>query len=137
MAPGPDGIRQKEGVTLAFGISTTTGNPLREQTQQFLQQTLREIASRCRSKTTRRRSCGARSTSRPDFDTVMLGGAYVNAGDLDVSSSFGSAGIPAPGGSGSNVMRYSTPEIDAAITAGAEHFRRSCKAEKLRGVASS
>lgn len=41
--PGPDGIRAKDGVRLAFSNSTTSGNNLREQTQQFMQQTFAEI----------------------------------------------------------------------------------------------
>jgi len=41
--PGSDGIREKDGVKLAFTCSTTSGNHLREQAQQFLQQSFREI----------------------------------------------------------------------------------------------
>ena len=41
--PGADGIRVKDGVRLSFANSTTSGNHLREQTQQFLQQTFAEI----------------------------------------------------------------------------------------------
>jgi peptide/nickel transport system substrate-binding protein len=41
--PGPDGIRAKDGVRLSFANSTTSGNHLREQAQQFLQQTFAEI----------------------------------------------------------------------------------------------
>ena len=41
--PGADGIRAKDGVRLSFTNSTTAGNHLREQAQQFLQQTFAEI----------------------------------------------------------------------------------------------
>src|SRR5690606_19252335 len=40
--PGADGIREKDGVRLSFKNSTTAGNHLREQAQQFIQQTLAE-----------------------------------------------------------------------------------------------
>src|SRR5690606_20980136 len=40
---GRDGIRAKDGVRLAFTNSTTTGNHLREQLQQFLQRRLTGI----------------------------------------------------------------------------------------------
>ena len=33
--PGPDGIRAKDGVRLSFTNSTTSGDPLREQVQQY------------------------------------------------------------------------------------------------------
>ena len=41
--PDADGIRAKNGVRLSFANSTTSGNHLREQAQQFLQQTFAEI----------------------------------------------------------------------------------------------
>ena len=41
--PGADGIRAKDGVRLSFANSTTSGDHLREQVQQFLQQTFAEI----------------------------------------------------------------------------------------------
>ena len=42
-APGSDGIRAKNGVRLEVVNSTTAGNHVREQAQQFLQQSWREI----------------------------------------------------------------------------------------------
>ena len=36
--PGADGVREKDGVRLEFTNSTTAGNHVREQAQQFLQQ---------------------------------------------------------------------------------------------------
>ena len=41
--PGRDKIRAKDGVRLSFNNSTTSGDPLREQVQQYLQQTFAEI----------------------------------------------------------------------------------------------
>ncbi|MCA9863612.1 MAG: peptide ABC transporter substrate-binding protein, partial [Thermomicrobiales bacterium] len=41
-APGADGIREKDGVKLSFTNSTTAGNKVREQAQQYLQQTWKE-----------------------------------------------------------------------------------------------
>src|SRR4029450_5396904 len=42
-APGPDGSRAKDGVRLEVVNSTTAGNHVREQAQQFLQQSWRDI----------------------------------------------------------------------------------------------
>ena len=42
-APGRDGVRAKNGVRLSFASSTTSGDPLREQVQQFLQQTFAQV----------------------------------------------------------------------------------------------
>ena len=41
--PGDDGIRAKDGVRLSFSNSTTAGNHIREQVQQFMQQSFAEI----------------------------------------------------------------------------------------------
>ena len=41
-SPGADGIREKDGVKLSFTNSTTAGNKVREQAQQYLQQTWKE-----------------------------------------------------------------------------------------------
>ena len=43
--PGAGGIREKNGVRLAFTNSTTAGNHVREQAQELLQQTWREIGA--------------------------------------------------------------------------------------------
>jgi peptide/nickel transport system substrate-binding protein len=43
--PGAGGIREKNGVKLAFTNSTTAGNHVREQAQELLQQTWREIGA--------------------------------------------------------------------------------------------
>ncbi len=41
--PGEDGIRAKDGVKLAFTCSTTAGNHIREQVQQYMQQSLKDL----------------------------------------------------------------------------------------------
>ena len=53
--PGADGIRAKDGVRLSFANSTTSGAHLREQAQQFIQQTLAEIGVEIPSRTCPRR----------------------------------------------------------------------------------
>lgn len=40
---GADGIREKDGLRMSLKIGTTTGNQLREQTQQVLIEMLREV----------------------------------------------------------------------------------------------
>ncbi len=41
--PGDDGIRAKDGVKLAFTCSTTAGNHIREQVQQYMQQSFKDL----------------------------------------------------------------------------------------------
>jgi peptide/nickel transport system substrate-binding protein len=41
--PGPDGIRVKDGTRASLSYATTTGNRLREQTQQLIQEQLRAV----------------------------------------------------------------------------------------------
>ena len=129
--PGPDGIRAKDGVRLAFANSTTSGHHLREQTQQFLQQTFAEIGVEMTISNLPAAVMWGEFWAQSQFDTTMVGITYLIGGDPDVTNRFHSRSIAAQGGSGSNNAQYSNPEVDALLEEGRSHLRSGKAARDL------
>lgn len=120
--PGDDGIRAKDGVRLSFANSTTVGAHLREQTQQFVQQTFAEIGVEMRIENLPSAVLWGDFWGQSQFDSMMVGITYLIGGDPDVTTRFHSSAIAAQGGSGSNNAQYSNPEVDALLVEGARTF---------------
>ncbi|MGR3824065.1 MAG: peptide ABC transporter substrate-binding protein [Salipiger marinus] len=120
--PGSDGVREKDGVRLEFTNSTTTGAHLREQTQQFVQQTFAEIGVRMNIENMPAAVMWGDHWVLSQFDTVMVGITYLIAADPDVTNRLHSDAIAAQGGNGSNTGQYSNPEVDALLDKGARTF---------------
>ncbi|TJW99021.1 MAG: peptide ABC transporter substrate-binding protein, partial [Mesorhizobium sp.] len=122
--PGADGIRVKDGVRLSFANSTTSGNHLREQTQQFLQQTFAEIGVEMTISNLPAAVMWGDFWLKSQFESAISGVTNVIAGDPDVSNRLHSKAIVAKGGKGSNTGQYSNPEVDALLEKGARTFDR-------------
>ncbi|MFD2238004.1 peptide ABC transporter substrate-binding protein [Aureimonas populi] len=120
--PGPDGIRAKDGVRLAFTNSTTSGNHLREQTQQFLQQTLAEIGIEMTISNMPPAVMWGEYWTQSQFDTVLVGVIFMTGSDPDVTSRFHSEAITVRGGRGANNGQYVNPEVDALLEEGGRTF---------------
>ncbi|TFL17154.1 peptide ABC transporter substrate-binding protein [Jannaschia formosa] len=120
--PGPDGIRQKDGVRLSFSNSTTTGAHLREQAQQFIQQTFGQIGVEMTIENLPPAVMWGEFWGQSQFDTAMVGITYLIGADPDVTNRFHSKAIAAQGGAGSNNAQYSNPEVDALLEEGARTF---------------
>jgi peptide/nickel transport system substrate-binding protein len=120
--PGPDGIRAKDGVRLAFANSTTAGNHLREQAQQFIQQTLGEIGIEMSIANLPPAVMWGEFWQQSQFDSVLVGSNYIIGADPDTTNRLHSASIVAKGGRGSNNAQYSNPEVDALLEEGARTF---------------
>jgi peptide/nickel transport system substrate-binding protein len=120
--PGPDGIRAKDGVRLSFANSTTAGHHLREQTQQFLQQTLAEIGVEMTISNLPAAVMWGEFWTQSQFDTAMTSITYQIGGDPDVTNRFHTRAIAAQGGRGSNTAQYSNPEVDALLEEGVRTF---------------
>ena len=109
-APGADGIREKDGVKLSFTNSTTAGNKVREQAQQYLQQTWKEAGIDMQINNMPAAVIWGDYFNLSEYDTVMVG--WGHPPDPDGTSRFHSDYIPAQGGAGQNTMQYKNPDLD-------------------------
>lgn len=127
--PGPDGIRAKDGVRLAFTNSTTAGDPLREQTQQFIQQTFAEIGVEMTISNLPPAVMWGDFWQQSQFDSVVVGSTYLIAADPDATNRLHSGSTVAKGGRGSNNAQYANPEVDTLLEKGARTFDPEARRE--------
>ena len=120
--PGSDGIREKDGVRLSFSNSTTTGAHLREQAQQFIQQTFADIGVEMTIENLPPAVMWGEFWGQSQFQSAMVGITYLIGADPDVTNRFHSKAIAAESGSGSNNARYSNPKVDSLLEEGARTF---------------
>jgi len=120
--PGDDGIRVKDGVRLSFANSTTSGSHLREMTQQYLQQTFREIGAEMTIANLPSAVMWGDFWMHSKFETAIAGSTYLIGADPDVTNRFHSRSITAQGGSGSNNAQYASAEVDALLEKGSRIF---------------
>ncbi|GHG85694.1 peptide ABC transporter substrate-binding protein [Pseudodonghicola xiamenensis] len=119
---GPDGIREKNGVKLVFSNSTTAGNHLREQAQQFMQQTFSQIGVKMEIKNLPPAVMWGDYWMNSEFDSVVVGLNALAGADPDTSNYFMSTMSPALGGSGQNTFAYQNPKVDELLVKGAATF---------------
>jgi peptide/nickel transport system substrate-binding protein len=115
---GSDGVREKNGVKLAFSNSTTAGNHVREQAQAFLQQNWKDIGVAMEIKNMPAAVIWGDYFLKSQYDTVMVGIDFMSGADPDSTVRFSSKDIPAQGGSGSNTMQYKNPKVDELFDKG-------------------
>jgi peptide/nickel transport system substrate-binding protein len=121
-AKGSDGIRTKDGVRLAFSNSTTAGNHLREQAQQFIQQTFSMIGVEMTIKNLPPAVMWGDYWMNSEFDSVVVGLNTLAGADPDTSNYFLSTMSPVLGGSGQNTFAYQNAEVDELLIKGAQSF---------------
>ena len=119
---GSDGIREKEGVRLSFTNSTTAGNNVREQMQQFVQQSFAEIGVEMTISNLPPAVMWGEYWGMSEFDSVVVGIAFLTGPDPDTSDYFKSTSIPAQGGAGQNMMQYVNEEVDTLLESGGVQF---------------
>ena len=120
--PGADGIRAKDGVRLAFTNSTTAGNHIREQVQQFLQQSFQEIGVEMTISNLPAAVMWGEYWMTSKFDSVVVGIDFLTGPDPDTSDYFLSTSIGAKGGAGQNTWQYANPEVDKLLAEGGTSF---------------
>jgi peptide/nickel transport system substrate-binding protein len=120
--PGRDGIRAKGGVRLAFTNSTTAGDHLREQVQQFLKQTLQQIGVEMTIRNLPAAVIWGDFWVQSQFDSVIVGITFLIGADPDVTNRFSSRATPAKGGRGSNNAQYVNAEVDTLVDQGSATF---------------
>lgn len=120
--PGADGIRAKDGVKLSFSNSTTAGNHIREQVQQFMQQSFKDIGVELTISNLPPAVMWGDYWMMSKFDSVVVGLNFLTGSDPDTSDYFRSSSIGAKGGSGQNTWQYANPEVDDLLTKGGAMF---------------
>jgi len=120
--PGADGIRQKNGVRLSFSNSTTAGNHLREQAQQFVQQSFRSIGIDMHIRNLPPAVMWGEYWMMSQFDTTFVGIVYMAGADPDCTTYFHSSASGINGGSGQNTFVYHNPRIDDLLEQGTRIF---------------
>ncbi|MFT4185456.1 MAG: peptide ABC transporter substrate-binding protein [Rhizobium sp.] len=120
--PGADGIRAKDGVKLSFTNSTTAGNHIREQVQQFMQQTFKDIGVELTISNLPPAVMWGDYWMMSKFDSVIVGINFLTGSDPDTSDYFRSSAISAKGGAGQNTWQYANPEVDKLLADGGQIF---------------
>lgn len=125
-ALGADGIREKDGVKMELKITTTSGNLLREQTQQVLAEMLKAAGISLVIENVPSDVLFAGWSSdglrkHGSFDIVMYTTGPYQDPDSHLYSNYHSASIPTAEneGSGSNYSRWVNADFDAAVDAAA------------------
>jgi len=120
--PGSGGIREKNGVRLSFSNSTTSGNHLREQAQQFVQQSFREVGIELTIRNLPPAVMWGEYWGMSQFDTVFVGAVFLSGSDPDSTERFHSGASAIKGGNGRNVWVYDNKEIDKLFEEGGRTF---------------
>jgi len=124
---GGRGIREKNGVPLEFAVSTTAGNPLREQVQQVLMQDWQGIGAAMKINNMPAAVIWGEFYIQSKFQSVLVSSTYMTGNDPDCSIRFASWATPAKGGSGANYYQYANPEMDKLLATGATSFNREAR----------
>jgi len=107
-AAGADGVLRRGGKPFAFELSTNAGNQQRVDSLVMIQEQLRRIGVRAEPRQVEFNSLMAR-VSAGDFDGCVVGNSMDTS--LDLTAFFHSRAIA----KGTNVTRYSNPEVDRLI----------------------
>ena len=135
--PGPDGIRQKNGVRLEFANSTTAGNQVREEAQEVLQQNWRDIGVAMQIKNMPAAVVWGDYFAMSQYDSVMVSWDYMTGADPDATTFFDAASTPAKGGSGWNSMQYDNPEVNKLLRTAAttvDHTKRKQMYQQVQAL---
>lgn len=119
---GADGIRAKGGVKLAFTCSTTAGNHIREQVQQYMQQSFKDIGVEMTISNLPPAVMWGDYWMLSKFDSVIVGLDFLTGPDPDTSDFFRSTSSPAKGGSGQNTWQFANKEVDDLLAKGGSLF---------------
>ncbi|HEY0122016.1 MAG TPA: peptide ABC transporter substrate-binding protein [Rhizobium sp.] len=119
---GSDGVRVKDGLRLSFENSTTSGNHLREQMQQFMQQTFAQIGAEMKIRNLPPAVMWGDHWMLSQFESAIAGIVFLTGGDPDTSDYFSSKAIGAKGGAGQNTWQWQSEAVDKLLAEGARIF---------------
>ena len=120
--PGADGVRAKDGVKLAFTCSTTAGNHIREQVQQYMQQSFKDLGIEMTISNLPPAVMWGDYWMMSQFDSVIVGLDFLTGPDPDTSDFFRSTSSPAKGGSGQNTWQFADSQVDDLLAKGGSLF---------------
>ncbi len=126
---GDGGVRAKGDLKLSFTNSTTEGNDVRAQAQQYLQQTWADVGIEMNINNMPPAVIWGDYYNKSQFDTVMVGEISGVGGDPDATARFASSQIPVQTGAGKNTMQYSNPEVDQLLADGAKEVDQEKRKE--------
>ncbi|GBQ65861.1 ABC transporter substrate-binding protein [Komagataeibacter swingsii] len=115
---GFDGVLHKDGVRLEFTNSTTSGNQLREQTQEVFQENLANIGIRMHIRNMPPAVMWGEYWLMSEFDTALASVDYMLGADPDSASYFNGRNSPALHGAGQNIFEYQNPMLDSILDMG-------------------
>ena len=125
--PGPRRHPREGRGQLSFANSTTSGNHLREQVQQFLQQTFAAIGVKMTISNLPPAVMFGDFWLKSQFDSAIAGVTLLIAADPDVTNRLSTGAIAAKGGKGSNTPQYSNPKVDALLQKGQRTFDQEAR----------
>ncbi|MCM2436095.1 peptide ABC transporter substrate-binding protein [Agrobacterium rosae] len=118
-----DGVRAKDRLRLSFTNSTTSGNSLREQTQLYIQQSLKSVGIEMKIANQPSASLFGEFWNLSRFESILAANTYQTGTDPDVTARLHSSSIAAKGGKGVNQGQYANPEVDRLLEEGVRTFK--------------
>jgi peptide/nickel transport system substrate-binding protein len=107
-AKGSDGIRAKGGVRMSFEVNTNSGNKVRENLIQVMQQQWKDIGVDASPRAIAFQTLVTQIRSTKTFQIILIGIAFGDT-DPDQTTLWTTKGI---GSAGLNGMSYSNPQVD-------------------------
>ncbi|MDP9364454.1 MAG: peptide ABC transporter substrate-binding protein, partial [Chloroflexota bacterium] len=129
---GDDGVRAKDGVRLAFTMSTSAGNQLRESAQQILQQAYKEIGVEMTIDNRPASTLWGDDVPAGKFETLMVAWDNAIQSDPDPTSRLHSSMIPVETGAGANYVQFKNSEADRLMEEGVREPDQGRRAEIYR-----
>ncbi|HYO29528.1 MAG TPA: peptide ABC transporter substrate-binding protein, partial [Thermomicrobiales bacterium] len=127
--PGADGVREREGVRLAFRMSTSAGNQSRESAQLVLQQAYKEIGVEMSIDNRPASTLWTEDVPAGNYDTLMVAWDNAIQSDPDPTSRLHSTMIPFEGGAGANYVAFKNEEADRLMEEGVRETDQAKRAE--------
>ncbi|GEN60347.1 peptide ABC transporter substrate-binding protein [Acetobacter nitrogenifigens] len=130
------GVRARDGVKLEFVNATTSGNALRQQVQEVIQQNLADIGIIMRIENRPAAVMWGGYWSQSRFDTALVSVDFMTGSDPDASSYFTSDASPARGGAGQNVFQLADSRIDSLFLKANASFDHETRLSYYRSIQS-
>lgn len=124
---GADGIREKDGMKLAFTMSTTAGNVARQGTQALFQQNWRRIGVAMEIRNMPASVVWGEFTTQSRFDTLLVSWDPTLGLDPDYTARLHSRFIPVKHRQGSNFVQYENAEVDRLLELGVTQMDQAAR----------